>query len=591
MTTFRVWAPNAHETELVLDDERRPMEPQPGGWWALVVPEAEPGVDYAYSLDGGPPLPDPRSRWQPHGVHGPSRLVDLDAFVWGDARWNAPPLRRAVIYELHVGAFTPEGTFNGVVGKLDYLRGLGVTHVELMPVAQFPGRHGWGYDGVDLYAPHQAYGGPAGLQRLVNACHQKGIAVLLDVVYNHLGPDGNYLAQFGPYFTDRYRTPWGEAVNLDGPGSHEVRRFFIDNALMWLRDYHVDGLRLDAIHALTDHSAVHFLTQLGEEVAALEQELGRRLVLIAESDLNDPRVVRPVAAGGYGLCAQWSDDFHHALHTVLTGEQAGYYADFGALADLATALQRAYVYAGQFSTFRNRPHGAPPTTVAGGRDLRLLPGDRFVGYLQNHDQVGNRALGERISHLVDAERVKVGAALMLTAPFVPLLFQGEEWGASSPFLYFVDHEAEALAEAVRTGRQREFARFGWLPEQVPDPQDEATFRRAKLDWDEWQRDPHQGLMAWYRRLIRLRREHPALREYHLATVQVDFNEEARWLVLHRPPLAVVCNLADEPQTIPLPDADGYRLLLSSQRNGDRPPASDGVTLPGPSVAILEHRTA
>lgn len=588
MTTFRVWAPNASHVDLLLSEQARPMEAQPGGWWALYAPEAEPGMDYAYSLDGGPPLPDPRSRWQPHGVHGPSRLVDLDSFVWSDARWNAPPLRRAVIYELHVGTFTPEGTFDGVVGRLDYLRGLGVTHVELLPVAQFPGRHGWGYDGVDLYAPHQAYGGPAGLQRLVNACHQKGLAVLLDVVYNHLGPDGNYLAQFGPYFTDHYRTPWGDAVNLDGPGSDEVRRFFIDNALMWLRDYHLDGLRIDAIHALYDHSAVHFLTQLGEEAAALEKELGRRLVLIAESDLNDPRVVRPVAAGGYGMDAQWSDDFHHALHAALTGERTGYYADFGALADLATALRQAYVYAGRFSTFRNRTHGALPTTVAGGHNLRLLPGDRFLGYLQNHDQVGNRAQGERISHLVDAERAKVGAALVLTAPFVPMLFQGEEWGASSPFLFFADHEDAALAEAVRAGRQQEFAAFGWAPDQVPDPQDEESFRRSKLDWDEWERHPHQGLMAWYRRLIRLRREHPALRSYRLDSVRVDYDEDARWLVLHRPPLVIVCNFADEAQTIPLSGAAGYRLLLSS-RPGDMPAATrDSLALPGPSVAILER---
>lgn len=589
MTSFRVWAPKANQVELLLEEERRSMEPQPGGWWVRNAPEALPGMDYAYSLDGGRALPDPRSRWQPNGVHGPSRLLDLERFVWSDAGWNAAPLRRAIIYELHVGTFTPEGTFDGVTSKLDYLRGLGVTHIQLLPIAEFPGKHGWGYDGVDLYAPHQAYGGPSGLQRLVNACHENGISVLLDVVYNHLGPDGNYLAQFGPYFTDRYTTPWGDAVNLDGPGSHEVRRFFIDNALMWLRDYHVDGLRLDAIHALRDHSAVHFLTELEEEVAALEKEAGRRLVLIAESDLNDPRVIRPVSAGGYGMDAQWNDDFHHALHGVLTGEHSGYYADFGTVGDLATALQQGYVYAGRFSSFRNRYHGAPPTTLARDRSRRLLPGSRFVAYLQNHDQVGNRALGKRISHLVDVERAKIGAALMLSAPFIPMFFQGEEWGASTPFLYFTDHKDRALADAVRSGRRQEFAFFGWSPGELPDPQDESSFLRSKLDWDERMRGSHQALSVWYRRLLRLRRDHRAFRTFRLDAVQVDFDEDGSWLILHRPPLAIICNLSGERQIVPLSAASRYSLLFSSLHGDGGRVTATGLDLPGPAVAIMERQ--
>jgi maltooligosyltrehalose trehalohydrolase len=426
------------------------MERGDRGWWHAHVPSGAPGLDYAFSLDGGEPLPDPRSPWQPRGVHAPSRLVDHQRFSWTDQRWQAPPLGSAVIYELHVGTFSPEGTFDGVIGRLEHLAGLGVTHVELMPVAEFPGVRGWGYDGVDLWAPHHAYGGPDGLKRLVDACHARGLAVLLDVVYNHLGPSGNYLGRFGPYFTSRFRTPWGDAMNFDGAGSDEVRRFVCDNARMWLRDYHVDGLRLDAVHAIADGSAVHILEQLAQEVEKLAASLGRHLVLIAESNLNDPRIVQPPSAGGYGIDAQWNDDFHHALHTVLTGERHGYYADFGRLADLATAFRRGFVYAGEYSVFRDRRHGRPAIGVSG---------NRFVVSAQNHDQVGNRALGERASLLMSEGRLHIAAALLLTSPFVPMLFQGEEWGASTPFLYFTDHAEPELVEAVRKGRCQEFAAF------------------------------------------------------------------------------------------------------------------------------------
>jgi maltooligosyltrehalose trehalohydrolase len=546
-----------------------------GGWWSADVPAAGPGSDYAFLLDGGEPLPDPRSPWQPSGVHGPSRLVDHQTFPWQDQRWQAGPLAAAVLYELHVGTFTPAGTFDAAIARLDHLVDLGITHVELMPVAEFAGGRGWGYDGVDLYAPHHAYGGPQGLKRLIDACHARGLAVLLDVVYNHLGPAGNYLSHFGPYFTDRYATPWGPAVNLDGPHSHEVRRFFCDNALMWLRDYHCDGLRLDAVHALVDASAVHVLEQLAAEVDALAAHLGRHLVLIAESDLNDPRLVRPPEVGGYGIDAQWSDDFHHALHTVLTGERDGYYADFGAFADLAKALERAFVYDGRSSAFRRRPHGRPPTG---------LTGHRFLGYLQNHDQIGNRATGERSSHLLSTGRLKMAAALVLTAPFIPLLFQGEEWGASTPFQYFTAYDDPALGQAVASGRRQEFAAFGWHPHEVPDPQARDTFERSKLNWDELAREPHASLLDWHRRLIRLRREVPALSDGRLDRVRVCCNEEARWLVVERGPVAVVCNLADRTQCVPVRLPESPQGLLTSDPTIQI--AADGVTLPPDAVALL-----
>jgi maltooligosyltrehalose trehalohydrolase len=480
---------------------------------------------------------------------------------------------------MHVGTFTPEGTFAGAIEKLDHLAGLGITHVELLPVAEFSGTRGWGYDGALLYAPHHAYGGPEGLKRLVDACHRRGLAVLLDVVYNHLGPAGNHLAKFGPYFTDRYRTPWGDAVNFDGAGSEGARRFFCDNALMWLRDYHFDGLRLDAVHAIIDTSAIHILEQLACEVAELETQLGRNLYLIAESDLNDPRIIRPREIGGYGLHAQWSDDFHHALHTVLSGERNGYYADFGSLADLAAALTRGFVYAGRYSEERRRRHGRPLT----GRS-----GHALLGYSQNHDQIGNRATGERLVHLCNIGRARIAAALELTAPFIPMLFQGEEWGASTPFLYFTDHQDPELGKAVTEGRRSEFAAFNWKPEEVPDPQDPQTFERSKLKWEERAREPHAGLLEWYRRLIALRRAEPALLDGSLEAVEVRFDEDARWFTVKRGPVAVACNLAEREQTVPAPVSRAAGILLSSAEGIKM--ESAGVLLPPDSVAILADRT-
>ncbi|GIX50388.1 MAG: malto-oligosyltrehalose trehalohydrolase [Limisphaera sp.] len=572
--TFRVWAILPKRVELVLADRRLPMTPGPGGWWETMV-DVAPGTDYGFLLDGEGPFPDPRSPWQPHGVHGLSRVVDHGAFAWSDHDFRPPPLASGLVYELHVGTFTPEGTFDSAIGRLDHLVELGVTHVELMPVNEFSGERGWGYDGVDLFAPHHAYGGPAGLKRLVNACHARGLAVLLDVVYNHLGPSGNYLGRFSPYFNDRYHTPWGPAVNFDGPYSDEVRRFFCDNALMWLRDYHFDGLRLDAVHAIFDQSARPFLEQLADEVRELSRTLGRPLLLIPESDLNDPRLLWPRERGGFAHDAQWSDDFHHALHALLTGERNGYYADFGAFAHLAKALHQAYVYDGCYSHYRKRSHGRKPEG---------LDGSRFLGYAQNHDQVGNRARGERLSHLLNQRRLKIAAALVLTSPFVPLLFQGEEWAASSPFLYFTDHREPELARAVREGRRREFAAFGWKPEEIPDPQDPDTFARSKLDWSEIHRETHADLLAWHRQLIRLRRSERALHAGPLDSVQVAFDETERWLSLTRPPFGIAVNLGASARMVPLPMRARTLVLASDPAVALR---DGGVWLPPDSVAILK----
>lgn len=570
-----VWAPIANTVQLLIEGRQAAMSMDPAGWWSADVPTAGPNADYQFVVDGGQPKPDPRSLWQPEGVHGRSRTVDHAAFQWHDAGWHAPPLGSAVIYELHVGTFTPGGTFEAAIERLDHLVDLGVTHVELMPVNEFPGSRGWGYDGVDLYAPHHVYGGPDGLKRLVDACHARRLAVLLDVVYNHLGPSGNYLGEFGPYFTDRYGTPWGPAVNLDDAGSDEVRRFLCDNALMWIRDYHFDGLRIDAVHAIVDTSAVHFLEQLATEVAELEARTGRHLVLIAESDLNDPRVIRTPEVGGYGLDAQWSDDFHHALHCVLTGERQGYYADFGSLADLAAAMERAFVYDGRYSAHRKRRHG---------RSARGLSGHRFVASLQNHDQVGNRAKGERIGQLAGVRRQKIGAALLMTSPFTPLLFQGEEWGASNPFMYFTDHTEPDLGQAVTEGRRREFKAFGWDPDTIPDPQASETFQRSKLNWDELKTVPHGDLLDWYRTLIRIRRTTPALLDGCLDRVRTRFDEAARWLVVQRSDILTACNLDGREQYIPLETGVPWDILAASDAAVSV--TSDCVHLPPESAAIL-----
>jgi len=522
----KVWAPSANSVRLDAGGKLTQLSKSDRGWWN--APHDLPhGECYSFEIDEKRSTPDPRSPRQPRGVHGPSCYVDHSLFKWSDANWQQKPLSSAIIYELHIGTFTRRGTFEAAIERLDHLKALGVTHIEVMPIAAFQGDRGWGYDGVSLYAPHEAYGGPEGFKNFVNACHEHGLAVLLDVVYNHLGPSGNYLPQFGPYFSDRHTTPWGPALNFDGPDSDEVRRFFCDNAIMWLRDYHVDGLRLDAVHAIVDTSAIPFLEQLASEVNDLKAHLGRHLVLIAESDLNDPRVIRRPEMGGYGLDAQWSDDIHHSLHTVLTGEQSGYYKDFGSLEDVATSMQRPYVYAGRHSPFRRRSHGRPALG---------LNGHQFIAYLQNHDQLGNRARGERVCHLANIDRVKIGAALILTSPYVPMLFQGEEWAASSPFLYFVGFEEEPeLARAVAEGRCREFSAFGWRPEEIPE-----------------------------------------------RTTAV-FDADRSLLEVHRGPVAILCNFSTEVATLPN-NFDG-RILTVASKTGCRV-EGNYVRLMPESVAIL-----
>ncbi len=552
MTELWVWAPRATRVEVELDGLRLPLEPRPRGHWALAERALTAGARYAFCLDGGLPLADPRSGFQPEGAHGPSEWVDHGAFTWTDSEFVPRPLSHAVIYELHVGTFTEGGTFLSVIPRLGHLASLGVTHVQLMPVAEFSGRRGWGYDGVDLFAPHHLYGTPFDLKRLVDACHARGLGVLLDVVYNHLGPDGNYLAQFGPYFTDEYATPWGAAVNFDGPGSDEVRRFFCDNALHWLDKYHFDGLRLDAVHAFLDRNALPFLEQLSREVRALEQRSGRYTVLIGESDLNDPRLIRSLEASGHGLDAQWSDDFHHSLHAYLTGERGGYYADFGQLQDLVQALRDGFVYAGRYSEYRRRSHGRP---------LGGVPLNRLVGYLQNHDQVGNRATGDRLGRLLRAEQLELAAGLLFTGPFVPMLFQGEEWNASTPFCYFTDHLDAELGAAVRDGRRREFAAFGWPPEALRDPQASETFLESKLDWSELAESHGRRLFDWYRALIRLRAVEPALTSSEAPEVSLE-PADSRLLKLRRGQLLVRANLGGEPGIVS--GQTGARLLLGSR---------------------------
>ncbi|HLU42049.1 MAG TPA: malto-oligosyltrehalose trehalohydrolase [Microthrixaceae bacterium] len=591
--TFAVWAPHAEAVELVIgagDAPRRrlPMRRGARGWWTSDEPEV-PGTRYAYSLDGGPPRPDPRSRSQPDGVHAPSEVVDPRRVGASAGRvprsaasraWRGVPLAGSVLYELHVGTFTPEGTFDAAIDRLDHLVELGVDAVELMPVAAFPGVHGWGYDGVALRAVHAPYGGPAGLRRFVDACHDRGLGVVLDIVLNHLGPSGNHLAEFGPYFSTVHHTNWGAALNLDGPGSDEVRRFLVDVALGWLRDHDLDGLRLDAVHALVDDSAVHLLEQLAEEVDALAAHLGRPLFLVAESDRNDPRDVRPREAGGYGLHAVWADEWHHALHAVLTGERSGYYEDFGTLDDLAVALGQAWVYAGRYSPHRRRVHGRPPTG---------LPGDRFVVSVQNHDQVGNRAAGERLGALVGEGRLRVAAALLLTSPFTPMLFQGEEWAATTPFRYFTDHDDPELARAVSEGRRREFAAFGWDPAEVPDPQDPATHRASVLDWDEPARDPHAGVLDWYRRLLALRRARPELTDPRPGCTEVqvgpDPSASEGWVRVRRGAIEVLANLG--PTGVRLPVPSGACPLLASDASARL--ERDRAHLPPDSVVLVEHR--
>jgi maltooligosyltrehalose trehalohydrolase len=574
---FSVWAPNASRVAVhVANGAARgehPMSPsgdEPGIFSASVA-GVRVGDRYGYRLDDSDPLPDPVSLAQPDGVHALSAVADPSDFAWDDEHWPGVALADFVLYELHVGTFTPEGTFDAAAARLAELRALGVTAVELMPVASFPGRRNWGYDGVHLYAPQHSYGGAAGLQRFVQHAHRLGMGVVLDVVYNHVGPEGNYLDRFGPYFTDAHCTPWGRAVNYDGRGSDEVRRWARENALYWLSEFHVDALRLDAVHGIFDFGAVAFLEELSDSVHALGRQLGRKIQLIAESDLNDPRVVRAPERGGYGLDAQWADDVHHTIHATLTGERNGYYADFAGVATIADVYRHPFFYARRYSEFRGRTHGRPATDV---------PKQRFVVSAQNHDQIGNRAQGERLASLVPVEKQRLAAALVLLSPYLPMLFMGEEYGETAPFLYFTDHDDPALVDAVREGRGREFEEIA--NDGAPsDPQAESTFRRSTLCWDQRTRAPGAALLSLYTDLIALRREEPALRpgaSEALVAGAADWCTVVRTMPLEddifdavraRRGLWYAFNLSDETREIPVPDeaTGGWRLRLSTDAAG------------------------
>ncbi len=575
---FTVWAPRARGVQVRVTDaageREQALAPIGRGRFEGTDPRARAGGDYRFVLDGERVRADPASRHQPQGVHGPSRVEDPGAFRWSDTAWRGVPRDELVIYELHVGTFSPSGRFEGVAERLAALAELGVTAIELMPVAAFPGERNWGYDGVFPFAPQASYGGPEGLRRLVDAAHAAGLAVLLDVVYNHLGPEGNVLHDFGPYFTDRYRTPWGPALNFDGPDSDEVRRYFQENALHWVEEYHLDGLRLDAVHAIFDQRARPFLAELAEAIHALGARLGRRVHVIAESDDNDPRLVREPERGGLGLDGLWSDDFHHAVHAALTGEREGYYVDFGRVEHVARAFTRRFVYDDRWSEHRRRRHGAPATDV---------PADRFVVCVQNHDQIGNRARGERLAALLPPPRLRLAAALLLLSPYVPLLFMGEEWGETNPFLYFVDHGDPELLRAVREGRRAEFEAFAWRG-PVPDPGSEESFERSRPDPARAARPPHAAVAALYRALLALRRSEPALRP-GAAELDLEAPAEADWFrVRMRPPrgrtLLAFFHLGPakaQGEAPPAPGGGAWRRLLTTED-----PAFGGGGAPTPA---------
>jgi maltooligosyltrehalose trehalohydrolase len=575
--TFSVWAPRVERvvvhvaTGAAAGEHELERSGKERGVFLATVPGVRPGDRYGFRVNDGDPLPDPMSRAQPDGVHGLSEVVDPATFVWNDGAWGGMSLADFVIYELHVGTFTPEGTFDAIIPRLADLVALGVTAIELMPVSSFPGRRNWGYDGVHHFAPQHSYGGPEGLRRLVNAAHQHGVGVVMDVVYNHVGPEGNYLDRFGPYFTEVYRTPWGRAVNYDGAGSDGVRRWAHDNALYWVSEFHVDALRLDAVHGIYDFGALSFLEELSDEVHALGRQMGRKVQLMAESDLNDPRLVRPPELGGFGMDAQWADDVHHTIHTTLTGERSGYYQDFEGIATVADVYQEPFFYARRYAAHRDRTHG---------RSSAGVPRQRFIVAAQNHDQIGNRPTGDRLAALVPPDRQRLAAALVLLSPYLPLLFMGEEYGETAPFLYFVEHGDPALVEAVRAGRKREFEAIGKFEEQI-DPQAEETFLRSHIDWSKRERGEGAALLALYRDLLALRREEPAL-EPGVSETQVHRGD--RWFTALRvmPPqndiydpvrarrtLLCAFNLSGHAQQIPIsPEAVGkWRLRLSTDAVG------------------------
>ena len=579
----RIWAPKAREVALILPGQHLslPLEPEAYGYWSTHTYQLDPGDLYQVVVDGKQVLPDPASLSQPQGVHGPSEAYCLTDFQWAEGNWRNIPLEDYIIYELHTGTFTPEGTFAALEEKLDYLLQLGVTAIELMPVAQFPGDRNWGYDGVFPFAVQHSYGGARGLQHLVDACHRKGLAVILDVVYNHLGPEGNYLGSFGPYFTDKYNTPWGPAINFDDAGCDGVRRYFTENLLMWFRDFHIDALRLDAVHAIKDFSPSHILREMKQHVNQLMQATGRSHYMIVELDLNDTRFISPLEEKGYGMDAQWVDEFHHALRVTATGEKSGYYADFTGITHLAKAYRDAYVYDGQYSPHRDKIFGIP----AAGHQ-----GRQFVVFSQNHDQVGNRMLGERTSSLTSFEMQKLLAGAVIASPYLPMLWMGEEFSEPHPFLYFVSHTDPELAEAVRNGRKAEFAAFHAQGE-APDPMAEDTFRLSKLQWELPQTEPHQTMFRWYQALLRIRKETPALRHLDRQNLAVESEETNKTLLLHRwhenQHLICLMNFSKGTQTITLPaHARAWHKLLDSADPEWKGPAAAPETLEAENTVPL-----
>jgi maltooligosyltrehalose trehalohydrolase len=579
---FLVWAPKAERVDLHLFgpvDRLEPLAPLGAGYFGGKIDRLDPGARYKYRLNGLQEFPDPASRYQPEGVHGPSQVVPIE-FPWTDQDWRGLPLENYIIYELHIGTFTPAGTFEAAAEQLDYLKDLGVTAIEIMPVAQFPGDRNWGYDGVYSFAVQASYGGPLGLKHFVNAAHGKGLAVVLDVVYNHFGPEGNYFDQYGHYFTGRYHTPWGRALNFDDENNAGVRRFVLENVLQWIVEFHIDALRLDAIHSMFDSSGRHILS----EIAATVHRNGgdRRLYLIAESNLNDVRIVRSQEEGGFGLDAQWNDDFHHALHALLTNEREGYYCDYGDLHHLAKAFAEGFIYSGQFSRYRNKLYGA---------SSRDIPAHRFVVFSQNHDQTGNRMLGDRLSHLLAIEELKLAAGAVILSPFVPMIFMGQEYAESAPFLYFVHHSDSDLIEAVRQGRRAEFAAFAWQGD-APDPQSEETFLRSKLHHELKNERAHQALLEFYRELLRLRKSHAALRNLSKANCNVvclkDTNVIAmrRWHADHE--ILVVLHFGEDKTRVELqlPAGVWQTQLDSSDSRWLGPGGSDAVqTISNGSVSL------
>ena len=523
--SFNVWAPKAKSLSLVLMKNGKEtyisMHPEKNEYFQIDLPDLSQGIDYKYSIDGGIGFPDPASRWQPNGVHGPSRVHNPNEFTWHDQNWKGIDIKDYLIYELHIGTFTPQGTFEAIIEKIPHLQQLGITAIELMPVIEFPGNRNWGYDGVYPFAPHHGYGGPAGLKRLIDSCHQAGIAVIIDVVYNHLGPEGNYLGQFGHYFSDKYKTPWGDAVNFDSAYCDDVRRYFIDNALYWLTEYHADALRLDAIQMIYDFSASHILKDLREAFHKQAENLGRKAYVIAESDLNDVRIVNPVEIGGYNIDAQWSDDFHHALHALLTGSKQDYFADYGKVSQFVKSVTDGFIYNGQWSEFRKRTFGSSSDK---------LPGHKFVINLQNHDQVGNAGRGRRIGTMIDENKYRLGAMLLILAPNIPFLFMGQEWNASSPFFFFTSYEDKKLVESVREGYKKE---FNLGEDESLDPQDPERFEQTKLKWDELENPKYGKMFEFYKKLISLRKELKCLSNCRKDLIQAQYNEDDKWFAIHR----------------------------------------------------------